>query len=539
MSSPVSPPVATAPPDADRDGGVPPRRRGGALVAVVAVGLVAVGLRLVGLTAGLPELPAADEPFIADRALEVAGGELTPSRWDWPPLVFSVLGGAVRAASLAGAGIDQRAEVYVPGRYLFVGISLLLVAATGWLAAEALAGRRHRRAVAIGSAAVMAVSYLTVHGARSMHPEQLQALLAVGSLAVLLRYERTGRRPALLAAAGGLAGLAAATKYLGGIVAVPVALAVLTAPGMSWARRAGRAGLAGGAAVVGFVAATSGAALTDLGGLIDGLAFQLSHQTGGHLGYEAQGPGWLFHLTRSYPGTWGWPLTVLGLVGTAAALVWGGRRMRLVASAAVPVWLLASVSQVRFPHYIEITLPVVAVLGLTLVAALVADRSPRLGATAVAAVLVTLLPTVLHDVRLIRAELAPDTRMAALERIPDLRRMGPVVTEGFAPASTGADRDVSAAGNHPDLLDCDCILLLNSHKEGQFRRRPDLYAPYVAFYDRLRERGRTIEVIAPRRDLSYRWQLLPRHGLAGIPLTGPVGRVGPTLTVLDLRDTGR
>ena len=54
-------------------------------------------------------------------------------------------------------------------------------------------------------------------------------------------------------------------------------------------------------------------------------------------------------------------------------------------------------------------------------------------------------------------------------------------------------------------------------------------------YDALRAKGRVVAVIGPRRHLAYDWDLLPQWGLRHIPLTGAVGLVGPTITILDLR----
>jgi hypothetical protein len=76
---------------------------------------------------------------------------------------------------------------------------------------------------------------------------------------------------------------------------------------------------------------------------------------------------------------------------------------------------------------------------------------------------------------------------------------------------------------------------LSSLQEDRYRRLPSRYPREVAGYESIRRAGRRIAVVEPTLPLSYRWDLLPQWGLDRIPLRGPLPRVGPTVTILDLR----
>ncbi|MER3453375.1 MAG: hypothetical protein C4344_07035 [Acidimicrobiia bacterium] len=186
-------------------------------------------------------------------------------------------------------------------------------------------------------------------------------------------------------------------------------------------------------------------------------------------------------------------------------------------------------SRVRFPHYVLVLLPFLAALAGAAFARLTARLPPAVLLTALA---LTLVPTALDDVRLVRAAASPDTRLAATARLASL---GPVaaVTERYGVLDHAAL--VPTLGADPSVLDCACVVVISSYQEERFRREPARYRHEVAVYDALRARGRVLAVIRPRRHLPYDWDLLPQWGLRRIPLTGTIGPVGPTVTLLDLR----
>jgi len=504
------------------------------VAGMAAIALVALALRTIALGAHVPQLLGPDEPTVANRALAVLDGQLVPPAWDWPPLSSYLLAGVLALARPLAPGLTEvPARLYVFGRVVYALVSTGAVLGAGVLGAAAAPS--HRRVAALGAASATAVSFLLVRSGRLVHPEQLQPLLMIGALMVVLRLDSAPRRrrAALIVGAGLLAGLAGATKYLGVAAAVPLAYALLTGPRGARGRELV---LAGAATVGGFVAGTLGT-VTAWEHFRSGVLDQFAHQTTGHLGYEPTGPGWAFHLAASLPGNWGWPATALAIAGLAWGIAGRQRRLRLVALTAAPVAVLVSVGQVRFPHYIVIAVPFLAVLGAAALAWLAAAARRLAGALGAAVLLAgagaSLLPTVAHDLRLVRATAGVSTRELATERLAALAPSVPVHAEAYGP--TGAVTTTSfALGADPGILDCDCWVVLSSYQEQRYRQSPDRYGAEVAVYDRLRATGRVVTTVAPSQPLSYRWDLLPQWGLARIPLRGELGATGPTLTILDL-----
>ena len=488
--------------------------------------LGAAALRAPRLAAALPAVVQPDEPTVVERGLAALSGRLAPPLWDWPPLSGYVYAAAAGVARLAAADVTSDVGArYLLGRVLFLAIALGTVALTGLLGARLADDSRLGVFTGVWAAAVLAVSYTSVRLSRQAHPEHLQLACVLASVLCALAFGR-GRRGAPLGAAGLLAGVAGAVKYLGVTAAVVPLVAVLVwrAPARV---KAGQLAVLTVTTVVGFVGGTLGTVLD--AEAVRGFAWQVAHQTGGHLGYEAAGPGWWFHLGSTLPGTWGWPVTLLGLAGAVVVCVRGTRPQRLVAVLALVLLGLIGLSQVRFPHYALIVQPPLASLAIV---ALTRIR-PRPARIAVAVAVAGSLGLVaLHDVRLVRAEAAPSTRLLADATVAELG--GPVWTENYT-LTTPRDRALVAFGTAPEVLDCRCVAVLSSYQEERYRRLPDRYAAEIAVYDALRRRGRTLAEIRPARPLSYRWDLLPQWGVATIPLTGPVGPVGPTITVLDLR----
>lgn len=493
-------------------------------LGVAVATLIGAALRLPAIGSPLVQV---DEPTTMLRALDTLRGDIVPPFWDWPPFSAYVLAGAIRLTPGVGAGSGDD-ELYLFGRLVFAAVSLAVVVATGWLAAETFDGRRERRVAAIGGALAVAVGFMAVRNARLVHPEQLQVLLLVVGLAVVQRVVRRDR-PGLLPVAGLVLGLSVATKYLGGVGLAPAVWVASVHGDVPVGRRLARAGGVVAAAVAGVLAGTLGTVLRS-SEVLDGLSYQFLHQTGGHLGYD--GTPWL-HVTQSLPGNWGWPLTVVSLFGVAYGLVAGPRRVRVLAVPALIVVGLATVNEVRFPHYVLLVTPLLAILAFWTVwrlAGRIAGNRPALvGGAAVAALALTLVPTVADDVRGIRADASPDTRELAQRFVRERLADEYVLAEVYA-----LPGHAHQWGREPAVLDCGCYALISSYMEERFRLDPQEHAEAIAVYDDMRERGEVVEVIAPFTPLSYRWDVLPQWGLDLVPLTGEVGPTGPTITVVDL-----
>lgn len=494
----------------------------------LAAAVLAAVLRGVHLTSGLPALPASDEPLLVSRSLLLLDGSL-PTEYDWPTGAMVVLAGALRTARVGWSSVahDLGAQL-VLARIVFAVVGVALVVATGWLGA-AMTGDRHRRAVGWGSAVLVAVAYTAVRAGRVVHPEELQSLAVVGALACSLRLDRTGLRRWLLAAAA-LAGVAAAAKYLGGLVlAVPVAVVALDRT-RSRRARAGAVALAGVVAAAAFALLVP-AAVLHTSAVLDGIVDQVAHQDQGHLGYDASSPSLGFHLTRSLVGSWGLVATALALVGLITGLARGERAERLVGGYVLLAAAVLGVSNLRFPHYVLLYLPALA--PFVVIGALRLARWVRVPPVAMAGLLaVSLVPTLIDDAKLVRAAGATSTRVHAAAVLDRLE--GPITTELYTDV-VSSRANVGSLGEHPEVVDCRCYVVISSYMEERYRAEPQRYASQVAVYDAVRAAGDVVAVIKPARPLSYRWDLLPRWGADRIPLTGPVGDVGPTITIVDLR----
>src|SRR5207248_7328585 len=180
---------------------------------------------LVHVGAHLPGLVTPDEPTVMDRALGLLHGRI-PNQWDWPTGAMEALAGAVGLGRAITPWLSGTPWLF--GRALFVVISLAVVVLTGLVGAQLADGLRDRRVVAIGAAALLAVSYVSVRLSRSIQPDHLQLCFMLGSLLCALVYDRRRTRArSTLAGAGLLAGLAGATKYLGVLALGPAVVSVL------------------------------------------------------------------------------------------------------------------------------------------------------------------------------------------------------------------------------------------------------------------------------------------------------------------------
>ena len=204
---------------------VPPRARwAGALGAIL---VLALALRLWGIKSGLPYVYDTDEDqHFVPHAIALLGHDGNPNYFDNPPaytyllaVVYEIYFGS--RAALSHAFAVNPTEVWVIARVLSAVLGVLAV----WLL-YLIAQRLFERRVALLSAALMAVAFLPVFYAKlalndvpTLVPLELALWAAAGIL-------RDGRRRHYALAGLGL-GIAAATKYTGGIAILPLAAAIV------------------------------------------------------------------------------------------------------------------------------------------------------------------------------------------------------------------------------------------------------------------------------------------------------------------------
>ena len=288
-------------------------RYGAAVAGVLAV---ALGLRLWGVGSGLPWLYNVDEAqHFVPLAVGMLGGNLNPDHYFANPPAFTyLLAGLLKLWFGARAGrlyySDHSTDIWLLARITSGVLGTLAV----WLLYLAGARLLDRR-TGLLAAAVLAVAFLPVYyGKLALNdsPTLAPVCLSLWGTAGIVRFGR-GRDFAI---AGLGLGLAAATKYTGGIVVLPLIAAGLSrvcAPSGRW--RAGLwTALAGVIALAAFIAANPYSVI-DFHAFVHQLAHQSSEsENNGKLGLT-YGSGVFYYL---WSITWG-----VGWVPAGAALAGG------------------------------------------------------------------------------------------------------------------------------------------------------------------------------------------------------------------------
>jgi hypothetical protein len=414
-------------------------------LGVAGVLLLALGLRLWGLKQGLPYAYNADEnAHFLPRAIGMFGHDLDPGYYVNPSAYTYVLHIllAVRYGGRLAVGEAFASDPTTVWTMARAASAVLGTIAVGllYLAGKRLAGR----AAGLLAAALLAVAFLPVfysHLALNDVPTLAPLCLALWGAAGVLR---TGRGLDYFIAGIGL-GLAAATKYTGGIVL----LALLAAFGAHAMRNRGAALrgllLAGVMALAAFLVAFP-YAIIDHQAFLDGLSHQsdASREAAGKLGFT-QDNGWLYYLW-----SFGWGLGWAPLVAAVAALPLLAFRRRwalLAFLAPSPILYVAFMgSQERFfGRWLMPVLPFVcllaAICAVTLVTA-ATRRAPGLRPMLAALVAIGLcgqgLVYSVHDGRVLsREDTRGLTRDWLVDHVPAGTRI--VVEPGVVPDGWAQD----------------------------------------------------------------------------------------------------
>jgi 4-amino-4-deoxy-L-arabinose transferase-like glycosyltransferase len=397
----------------------PSRRELAALACIVLAGAV---LRFVALGQGIPYALGWDEPQIVDRAVHIIQtGDFNPHFFDYPALYIYLQALVASVRFLTGAAQGLWSDLgRVPTSAFYEWARM--VAATLGTATIVLvwaAARRLGRFAAGAAALLMATQSLHV---RESHYALTDVPMTFFVALTILLAVRATERPAARAFfwAGVSAGLAAATKYNGGLVIV-LPLAALALAGCGSRSRIAGAGAVVGGAVAAFLVSAPYTFL-DLPAFLDALA-KLAHMyAAGTPPAEAPWLTYLKHLRLSL----GWTGLVLaaGAVVVAAVRAFrtrAGERMVWIAAALFPVlWFgVLARQQLVWARYL---LPLLPPLAIATGGALgwVADRLHGIAMTPVrrAAVIVLLLglaagPQTVTAVRFDRMISRPSTNAQA------------------------------------------------------------------------------------------------------------------------------
>lgn len=457
----VTEPAATGPLERPRDVGARGRRAWTRLAAalgarslhrpaLVLLLIVCLLLRLWGIKEGLPYSYNGDEAtHFVPRAIGFFGHDLNPHYFLNPPaysyllyIVFELWFGS--ADAVRSIYTTDPTAVFVVARVVAAVLGTIAV----WL--TYLAGERFfNRTVGLVAGAILGLGFLPVfygHLALNDVPTLAPVALALYGVAGVLRRGRA--RDYALAGVG--VGLAAATKYTGGITLLCLlAASVCDAAGESLPAAARRLGLALVLALVAFVIANP-YALLDPSSFFSGVAQQASASAGQDpvkLGTQP-GSGITYYL---WTFTWGlgWGPALAGLGG--AALLLARRRLAtaLVLLPAVVAFVIFMGDQQRFfGRWLLPVFPIVALLGAYAAVELVRWLSRARGvpapvAGAVAAVLL-LGQSAVADVHNDAVLSRPDTRnLARAWMVAHVPAGAKVVIEPLVPDSWTTDVGVS------------------------------------------------------------------------------------------------
>jgi 4-amino-4-deoxy-L-arabinose transferase-like glycosyltransferase len=359
------------------------------------LGLVLVGaaaLRLIGVQYGLPYggLLNPDEQNIVPRAWAIVhGAGVDPHPFfDYPSLLLYVL---------APFEAWHTHPSYLAARLAAVAIGVGGVAAAWWLGERAYG-------VMAGGVAAVTVAVATVHVAysRMAVTDVLLTTLVTVALALLV----TDR----IELAGLVAGLAAAAKYPGALLLVPIAIVAWG----RWRRLVGAGALLLGGFALGtpFVLAHPGEAWDDFT-RVNGRARD------GWLGFEHDHASPIAFADRLWESLG--PIVVVAVVGLAVALARRDRADRVLASWTLVYFVSLLPIGAHFDRYVLPLIPALAVL---------AARFVALAPVLVLLLVVPLTWTIEHDRELMKT----DARAAAVPRIAsvvdgDLVAVDPSVPE--------------------------------------------------------------------------------------------------------------
>jgi dolichyl-phosphate-mannose-protein mannosyltransferase len=325
-------------------------------------------LRLWGLTFGLPHSEARpDETTIVITATGLLYGGLNPHFFNWPSFEFYLVSAIYRIGweighlrGLYRLKFDMYKDAAVHAApFLLVPRVLSVVAgvATIWLVYK-LVERLFDRLTGITSAFFVAVAFLHVRDSHFGVTDVPMTALVVAALLALSRAIDDPTRVRRWVLCGAVSGLAASTKYNGGLVlAAGVGTAMVTfirsEPGTRRKVLLGTTALVI-SALIAFLCGTPYAIL-DAPHFLEGLRFDFSHLMEGH--GIVLNRGWMYHLTFSLWYGLGAPLLAAGLAGMLLLLVTSWKKAVLILTFPVLYYVMVGRGYTVFVRYITPLVP--------------------------------------------------------------------------------------------------------------------------------------------------------------------------------------
>lgn len=375
--------------------------------------LAAACVRLWGLSFGLPQSHCRpDESLVVQPALEYFSGDLNPHFFRYPSLCSYLVSAGIgvyyaigRLVGHFGSLEDLRLEYLCdPSRFYLIarGLSASFGVATVWIVYRS--GRRwFGREVGLSAAAFLALCHLHARDSHFGVTDVAQTFfIALAFERIQAWWDSGALRCATLA--GVATGLAASSKYIGGLMVIPFLLAMLLRPHPEPGRGrfALRAALAFALAAAIAFAATSPYALIDFQTFRAQLAAEGEHLAAGQ-GLDL-GSGWKRHLAFSLCYGLGSPLLLASLVGVVVLLWRDTRRAAVLMAFPLLYYALAGSGSTVFVRYAIPWTPFLALCAASLIVSTVrrvgSAWSPvRVDATIAIVTLLVLVPSALSVVR--------------------------------------------------------------------------------------------------------------------------------------------
>jgi 4-amino-4-deoxy-L-arabinose transferase-like glycosyltransferase len=399
-------------------------------IALAAVLLSAVVLRVWAIGRGIPYAVQVDEPEIVERAFNMMrSGSLHPHFFDYPVLTLYLQLVVSIARFIAGAiggewyslGQAPASSFYLWGRVVtaLIGAATVLVVyhiGLRW-------GARH----ALLAAGLMAVLPLHVRYSHFVLTDTpLTFFVALTFLLSLVAHERGTLRS--FAAAGVASGLAAATKYNGGIaVLMPVIACWMTYPLSPGRVKTIFAALAASAAAFFLCAPYT---VLDLPAFLDSFA-RLAHQYRAAVISESL---WTLYFKYLVRHAFGWPAMLLAFGGLGLGLVRlvrGPGRVRWMLAIVFPLvyYTMLTTQKIVFARYLMPLTPwgcllsaIGVVSGVSLLRRYEIPRAPRTALIAgltIAALLPPALMSIGSDREMARSSTIDQAYSWILQNIPD------------------------------------------------------------------------------------------------------------------------
>ena len=386
---------------------------------ISAILVLAAGVRLWGIGYGLPSTYCRpDEDRLIAVAFRISPADLNPGYFVWPGLPFYLSRILLEAAARLRPGLSggSALELYLadPGfvHLLFRAVFLLGGLATVYLLY--LVGRRlFSPGVGLLAAFFLALGFLHARDSRFAMLDIPAALLAVSFFLPAVGVLRRGRWGDYLSA-GLLLGLAAAVKYYGILLAVPLLAAHFSRGRRESGRLLFALAVAGAVFFLGspYTFLSAGEAFRDIRGEIITGQFV----TGFRLLPDIASPrGWLYHPLFSLRWGMGLPLAAAALFGTGYCCFRagrGGKEERLIVSFILVFYLALAFQRSCFIRYTMVLLPFLALAAALLLERLLPDR-PGKGLVLTGAALLLMLEPSSRVVRLNNLLSSPDTRLTA------------------------------------------------------------------------------------------------------------------------------